>query len=90
MSVEIYLPPSMQNLAGGIKRLLVEGATVGDCLDQIIQKYPQLKEAIFGLNQGLSKRLSIYINTENAHPEGLRKAVRDGDKLYIMDILVGG
>jgi molybdopterin converting factor small subunit len=90
MAVDVYLPPSLQSLAGGFRQLSTEGGTLGECLTQIIQRYPQLKEAIFGLNQTLNKRLSFYVNTENAHPEILKRVLRDGDTLYIMDILVGG
>ncbi len=90
MSVEVYLPPSMQSLVSGLRQIPADGNTVGDCLNQIILRYPQLKEAVFGLDQILNKKLSFYVNTENAHPELLKKTVQDGDKLYIMDILVGG
>jgi hypothetical protein len=90
MPVEVYLPPSMQIQAGGLRQLTVRGDTLGKCLDQLILLHPPLREAIFGPNQTLNKKLSFYINSENAYPEMLKKAVQDGDRVYIMDILVGG
>lgn len=90
MPVEVYLPPSMQIQAGGLRQLSVNGNTLGECLNQLILLHPSVKEAIFGPNQTLNKKLSFYVNAENAYPEMLKKAVRDSDRLYIMDILVGG
>jgi molybdopterin converting factor small subunit len=90
MSIEVYFPPSLQSMVNDLRHVSVTGSTLGDCLDQVIQEYPQLREAIFGLNQTLNKKLSYFINGENAHPEMLKRIVRDGDKVFIMDILVGG
>jgi sulfur-carrier protein len=90
MAVMVFLPPSLQSLVGGQRQIAAEGKTVGDCLDQIIRLFPSLKEAIFGPGRNLNRKLSILVNAENTYPEQLKKAVKDGDKLYIMDILVGG
>jgi hypothetical protein len=90
MPVEVYLPPSMQIHTAGLRQLTVRGNTLEECLNQIMLLYPPLKDALFGRNMTLNKKLSFYVNSENAYPEMLKKAVRDGDKLYIMDILVGG
>jgi molybdopterin converting factor small subunit len=90
MSIEITIPPSLQSLVKNEKQVSVSGATVGECLEVLMGKYPELKPAIFPRGWKVSKKLSIYVNGENAHPLGLAKAVKDGDKLYIMDILVGG
>ncbi|HSW57699.1 MAG TPA: MoaD/ThiS family protein [Dehalococcoidales bacterium] len=90
MSVAVYLPPSIQALVNGIRQIQVEGNTVGDCLEQVIRKYPQLREVFFGPDKTLNKKLSYFVNSVNAYPEILKKSLSEGDKLYIMDILVGG
>ncbi len=90
MSIEITIPPSLQSLVKNVKHVSVNGATVGECLEALIEKYPELKPSIFPRGCKVNKKLSIYVNGENAHPQGLKKAVKDEDKLYIMDILVGG
>jgi molybdopterin converting factor small subunit len=89
MSIEVYIPPSLQSQIDNVKLVKVEGKTVGECLADLICRYPQLDS---GLLKGrkIHKGLSLFVNGENAHPQGLNKPVHDGDKLYIMNILVGG
>ena len=89
MSIEVYIPPSLQSQIGNVKLVKVEGKTVGECLAALIACYPQLGSGL--LKDGkIHKGLSLFVNSENAHPQGLNKPVHDGDKLYIMNILVGG
>lgn len=90
MSIIVFLPPSMQGLANGARQISTDGRTIGECLGQVILKYPALEEAIFGLDRGLNKKLSFFVNMENAYPNILGRELKAGDKLYIMDILAGG
>jgi molybdopterin converting factor small subunit len=90
MSVEVILPPSLQSIISGLRSVAVKGRTVGECLDDLVAKYPGLRPSLFNDDKSLQKGFSIFVNKENAHPEGLCKPVQDEDKIYIMNILVGG
>ena len=89
MSIEVYIPPSLQSQIDSVKLVRVEGKTVGECITALIARYPQLASGLLK-NGKIHKGLSLFVNSENAHPQGLNKPVCDGDKLYIMNILVGG
>ncbi len=89
MSVQVYIPPSLQSQVENVKTVAVAGRTVGECLDALTRLYPQLGPLILN-GRKVHKGFSLFVNRENIHPQGLSTAVKDGDKLYIMNILVGG
>ena len=90
MSVEINLPPVLQALAGDVRQIDVTGSTVGECLQGLVQQYPRLKSRIFNKKNRLPNGINIFVNGENAYPEPLAKQVREGDKVYISYIVLGG
>jgi molybdopterin converting factor small subunit len=90
MSVVIIIPPFLQHLAGGVKQAEVEGKTVKACLEALALQYPELKSRLFGRNGKLPSGLNIFINGENAFPGELSRPVRDGDRIHIAYVMVGG
>ena len=87
----MYLVPQfLHHLSGNVKVVEVEGKTVGECLDELVKRFPQLKESLFVEDDKLLNLLNVYVNGESAYPEELAKTVSDGDKLDIMYTLVGG
>jgi molybdopterin converting factor small subunit len=90
MAVEIYIPPVLQTLVKGIRHIDVSGSTVGDCLGAMIDRYPQFKAKLFTRGGKLRNGIQIFINKENAYPEPLTHHVRDGDKVYLSHLILGG
>jgi molybdopterin converting factor small subunit len=90
MSIEIILSPSLQPLAGNAPSVNVEGKTLGECLDALMQKHPQLKDALLDDNRVLRKDYMIFINGENAYVEEISRPVKEGDKIHLMTFFVGG
>jgi len=90
MSVEINIPPVLQALIEGVRRVDVSGSTVGECLKELVGRYPSLKPRLFTRQGKLIKGVSIFINGESAYPGELARPVHDGDKVYITNIVLGG
>jgi molybdopterin converting factor small subunit len=90
MSVEINIPPSLQALVDGVVKINVTGGSVGECLHELVRRYPRLKEKIFTRNGRLPKGMNIFINGANAGPRPMDRAVRDNDKVHIAYIVLGG
>ena len=80
----------MHHLTGNVKVLNVEGKTIGECLEELLKEFPQLRESLFAEDGKLLNLLNIFVNGESAYPEELTKQVNSGDKLDIMYTLVGG
>ena len=90
MSIQINIPQFLYHLSGNVKVVDVEGKTVGECLDELVKQFPQLRESLFAEEGKLLNLLNVYVNGESAYPEELAKPVNAGDKLDIMYTLVGG
>jgi molybdopterin converting factor small subunit len=90
MSVEINIPPAFQAIVGGIRHIDVTGSTVGECLDALLKKHPELKPRVFSRQGKLLKGLNIYINGEAVYRNPLAKPVRDGDTIHLAYIGFGG
>lgn len=83
MSVKIFLPSKMEHLAENKEVVDVEGSTVGECIQDLIRKYPGIRKALFKNDGKLDSTVMIFINAENAYPDELLKPVKDGDEVYI-------
>ena len=90
MTAEIYIPQFLQHLTNGVNVVDVNGSTVGECLNDLVKQFPQLRALLFEKKGRLRQLLNIYINRESAYPEELAKPVNDGDKLQIVYIIAGG
>jgi|WetSurMetagenome_2_1015567.scaffolds.fasta_scaffold353466_2 hypothetical protein len=90
MKAEVFLPPSLQYLAGNIQSINVEGGTVRECLRALVKLHPDLKHSILTGNGRLHKGLSIYKNGEQADVIDLASPLQEGDKIYILNVIFGG
>ncbi len=90
MSVRINIHPVLYHLTGGQDVAEVSGDTVGQCLEQLVARFPGVREGLFGRDGRLLNYVDIYVNGESAYPEELAKPVGDGDELHIVLMLAGG
>lgn len=91
MSVTINIPQFLQPDTDEVKVAKVDGCTVGECLNDLVQQFPQLKPQLFNNKSGkLHGYLDVFVNKKSAHPEGLGRPVANGDELHIINIIVGG
>ena len=90
MSVKVNIPPTISHLTEGNDLVEVNGNTVGECLNQLIDRYPGVKEQLFAGDGKLNNVVEVYVNMESSYPEELAKPVKDGDELHPIIIVLGG
>ena len=90
MAVSINLHSTHRQHAGGLETVVVEGSTVGECLESLVTAHPGLRDALFETAGRLRKNIEIYLNMESTYPEELSKQTRDGDEIHIAVMLAGG
>ncbi len=90
MSVKINLHKTHRASAGGLETVDVDGRTVGECLDALIRRFPEMEEKLFAGKGKLLDVIEIYLNLESAYPNELARPVKDGDEIYATIILAGG
>jgi len=90
MSIEIRISPALSQYSDNQQSAEVSGSTVGECLDQLTERFPRLKKVLFDEKGKVQGHLEIYLNRESTYPEELARRVKDGDKLHIVPVLSGG
>lgn len=90
MSVQIDIPLFLQHIVNDVKVVNVNGGTVGECLKDLVRQFPQLRELLFDKNGKLHKYIEIFVNGKSTYPEELAESVKDGNEIYILNVITGG
>jgi adenylyltransferase/sulfurtransferase len=90
MSVAVNIHKTHRQFTADQESVQVSGDTVGDCLNDLAQRFPQMKTALWDAKGRLKNQIEIYVNMESAYPDELKKKVRPGDEIHITVMLAGG
>ncbi len=91
MSVIIKPAPYLLPYTGGKDIIEVEGNTVRECLNNLVEQFPDVAKMIFDENKRLLDFLSVFSGGgEIAYADQLKVHVKDGDILNIIYIFGGG
>lgn len=90
VSVTIHLHKNHRRFTAGQEKVDVEGQTVGGCLRNPVDRFPELKPQLFDGKGRLQKSVEIYLNMASAYPDELVRATADGDRIHITLMLAGG
>lgn len=90
MSVKVNIHRTHRIHTDGLEMVEVEGKTVGDCLDHLVEQYPGMREGLFDKRGKLLNVVEVYVNNESAYPDELAKPVKDGDEIHLILMLAGG
>ncbi len=91
MSVKLAIfYPRLKGLVGDPDALALEGQTVGECLDDLARRFPGAKELLFDERGALLRQVFVYVNAEGAYKAPLDTPVKEGDRLIIAALAIGG
>jgi molybdopterin converting factor small subunit len=77
-------------LAGNSEAVETDGGTVGECIEQLIARYPALRDIVFYKDGQLQTFIEIYVNRKAAYPDELGRKVKDGDEIHLTMTIAGG
>jgi molybdopterin synthase sulfur carrier subunit len=90
MAVTLFLPTVLARLADS-GTLRSEGETVGEVVDNIAGRYPDLAPRLRDENGDPYAFVTFYLNDEDIRFTGsFRSPVKDGDELTIVPAIAGG
>ena len=89
MSVKVHLYSNLQIYTNNQPVVEVEGANVGQCLDNLITQYPKLNKVLFDKSK-LRSNVYISLNLNSIKSEPLEIPIKETDNLYIILIVAGG
>jgi molybdopterin synthase sulfur carrier subunit len=93
VSVEVVLPGSLADLAGGARHLEVEvaGCTLRDLLDALAARHPVLGRRIRDETGTLRRFVNVYVDGEDVRYDGaLEAAVPNGAVVQVLPSVAGG
>ncbi len=91
MPVTISLPSVLAKLADGSKVITVEGATVGEVVAQVAERYPGLAPRLRDGDGKPYPFVTFYLNDQDIRlTGGFDTTVRDGDEVTVVPAIAGG
>ena len=88
MSIKITIGQLLQRFTENQETVEVSGKTVRDCLEDLIRKFPDIRQYLFDRNGILM--VMIMLNGVTILQKGLNKKISDGDELSIIHMVGGG
>jgi sulfur-carrier protein len=90
MAVTVKIPTQLRAATDGEARASVDGATVGEVLDALYERFGELRGRI-AEDGGLRRFVNVYVAGEDIRfMDGLETAVSDGDEVTILPAVAGG
>ena len=90
MAVVVKIPAQLRALTGGEGETEVEGASVGEVLEALYERYDGLRDRITEDGE-LRRFVNIYARGEDIRfGDGLETPVVDGDEVTILPAVAGG
>src|SRR2546421_2335294 len=90
MAVTVKIPTQLRAATDGQATADVDGATVGEVLDALYERYGELRSRI-AEDGGLRRFVNVYVGGEDIRfLDGLDTSVSDGDEVTILPAVAGG
>jgi molybdopterin synthase sulfur carrier subunit len=91
MAVLVKIPTQLRASAGGNAETEVDGETVQEVLDGLLERYEDLRGRIYDDEGSLRRFVNVYIAGEDIRfLQGLSTPVNDGAELTILPAVAGG
>ena len=87
----VRIPPTLRAEVGGARELEARGETVGDVIDDLVERYPPLRDQLLENGGGLASFVNVFLGGEDVRTlEGLETAVEDGATVILLPAMAGG
>ncbi len=87
----VFLPTPLRRYAEGQSKVQVEGATLGDVLNNLDTSYPGLKDRLFDESGEIKRFIQVFVNEDDARTlQGKATPVGPRDEVSIVPAMAGG
>jgi molybdopterin synthase sulfur carrier subunit len=87
----IKVPPVLRPQTDGQAEVSVEGATVGEVLQALADRYPQTRDQLFSPEGDLNRYVNVYLNDEDVRVlDGLETGASESDTVVVLPAMAGG
>jgi sulfur-carrier protein len=86
----VRIPPTLRAEVGGQRELDARGDTVGDVIDDLVERYPPLAPQLLA-GGVLASHVNVYLGGEDIRTlDGLDTPVQDGETIILLPAMAGG
>jgi hypothetical protein len=89
VKVKVFYP-DLKKLIHNQDIVTVAGHTVGECLSDLVKKYPGAEKLIFDKQGRLLKQVYVYVNAEGLNKADFTRTVTERDELILAVLITGG
>ena len=87
----IRIPTPLRPYAGGQSEIEAEGKTVGEILQDLTGRFPQLRQHLYGGDGELRAFVNVFLNQDDVRGlQGPATPVAPGDTVMIIPSIAGG
>ncbi len=87
----IRIPTPLRPYTGGNSAVTVPGETVGAALQQLADRYPDLRKHLYAASGELRPFVNVFLSEENVRSlQGVSTPVRESDVLRLVPSMAGG
>jgi sulfur-carrier protein len=87
---KVRIPPTLREQTGGARELPAEGDTVRDLLDDLMSRFPALRQQLVE-NEELAPFVNVYVEGEDVRTlDGLETEVQPGSTVILLPAMAGG
>ncbi|MFQ5880803.1 MAG: ThiF family adenylyltransferase, partial [Dehalococcoidia bacterium] len=91
MAVTVYIPTPFRRLTGNRVYVEAHGNNVAELLEDLGQRYPELRNMVYDQRQEIPAHINIYVNNQEIHSlQGKETPLREGDEVAVIPALAGG
>lgn len=91
MAITVRIPTPLRKLTNGEETVEATGATIGEILESLEQKFPGLGERICDPSGEIRRFVNVFLNDEDIRfLQNKATPVKDGDEISIVPAIAGG
>jgi MoaD family protein len=91
MAVNLLVPTALRGFTDRKAEIPLEGGTVGELLQALIARYPDIKPHLLDDSGALRGFVNVFVGERNIKSaEGLDTAVKEGDTVMVVPAIAGG
>jgi sulfur-carrier protein len=91
MASKVRIPTPLRKLTNNEELVEVNGATIGDAINELQTRYPGIKERLVDETGAVRRFVNVYVNEEDIRfLQNQQTKLKDGDEISIIPAIAGG
>ena len=91
MSIRIIIPAALRQYAENRDSVNLSGQNIGELLDNLMQKFPNMKKHLFSEDGQIRNFVNVYVNDDDIrYLENSETQLKEGDVISLIPSVAGG